>query len=327
MTLINDVLENVSVERIREHIRALQGIRHPLVDPQALERAADYVLAALQPLGYQISTHRFSEGQREYRNVIAASPSAPFNQAHDAPFNKAHDAPFNKAHGGLYPDERVIVIAHYDTVAASPGADDNASGVAVLLELATVLQALRFERTLQLVAVNLEETEQDDGLGPRSLRGSRALAEHARANAWNIAGVVVLESVAYAGESIPQQMPPGLSIELPRSGDFIALVGNEDSIRLVNAFSQAIERHRIPLPCVPLVVPGQGHALPDTRRSDHAPFWDNGYQAIMLTDTANFRNPHYHQPSDTLETLNLPFAANVCRAVAGLAADLAGGVE
>ncbi len=300
---INNALESVSVDRIRDHIRALQGIRHPLVNPQALEQAADYILAALQPLDYQISLHHFSEGQHEYRNIIATSP------------------------GARHPAERVIVIAHYDTVANSPGADDNASGVAVLLELATVLRACRFERALQLIAVNLEEAEQDDELGPRSLRGSRALAEHARANDWSIAGVVVLESVAYAGVSIPQQTPPGLPIELPQFGDFIALVGNEDSIQLVSAFSQAIERYQIPLPCAPLVVPGQGHVFPDTRRSDHAPFWDNDYPAIMLTDTANFRNPHYHQPSDTLETLNLPFAANVCRAVAGLAADLAGCVR
>jgi hypothetical protein len=63
---------------------------------------------------------------------------------------------------------------------------------------------------------------------------------------------------------------------------------------------------------MPLIVPGNGEILPDTRRSDRAPFWDAGYKAIMLTDTANFRTPHYHQPSDTLETLNLDFAANVC---------------
>jgi hypothetical protein len=78
------------------------------------------------------------------------------------------------------------------------------------------------------------------------------------------------------------------------------------------------------LPYFPLVVPGNGEILPDTRRSDHAPFWDLGYKAIMVTDTANFRTPHYHQTSDTLDTLNLDFAVNVCRATAGLIMELAG---
>ncbi len=302
-SLKSSALENVSVDRIRDHIRALEGIRHPLVDLEALERAADYILAWLQPLGYEVSEHCFTQGSREFRNIIAARS------------------------GTRYPEERVMVVAHYDTVSISPGADDNASGVAVLLELATVLQPLRFDRTVQLIAVNLEERERDDDPESRALRGSAALAEHARENGWRIEGVVVLESIAYAGESIPQTAPNGLPIKLPEFGDFIALVGNDDSAELVRLFIQAVERYQIPLPCVPLVVPGKGEALPDTRRSDHAPFWDQDYKAIMVTDTANFRNPNYHQTSDTLETLNLPFAAEVCRAVGNLVVDVAGGVS
>jgi len=101
-------------------------------------------------------------------------------------------------------------------------------------------------------------------------------------------------------------------------------VGNEASRGLVEAFVQAVGRYRIPLPVVPLVVPGNGEILSDTRRSDHAPFWDMGYRAVMVTDTANFRSPHYHQPTDTLDTLNIPFAAEVCRAVVATVLDLAG---
>ena len=77
------------------------------------------------------------------------------------------------------------------------------------------------------------------------------------------------------------------------------------------------------LPCVSLLVSGKGEALPDTRRSDHVPFWDRGYRAVMLTDTANYRNPHYHQKSDELRTLDIPFITNVARALAGAVADLA----
>lgn len=297
---LSRALADVSVDRIRHHIRALQGVRHPRVDLAALERAADYIATALQTPGYDLTAHRFTEGDHEFRNIIASCP------------------------GIQYPAQRVIVLAHYDTVAISPGADDDASGVAVLLELATVLRALRFERTVQFIAVNLEEREQDDD--PKSIytRGSRALAEYARENGWRIEGVVVLETIAYAGEAIAQKAPQGLPIKLPEVGNFIAIVGNANSAELVSAFTRAVERYQLPLPCFPLVVPGNGEVLPDTRRSDHASFWDQGYRAIMLTDTANFRSPHYHQPSDTLETLNLPFTTEVCRAVVGLVADLAG---
>ncbi len=297
--MIQNALENVSVGRIRDHIRTLEGIRHPLVDLEALERAADHISAVLESLAYQVTEHHFTEGDREYRNIIATRS------------------------GTRCPEERILVIAHYDTVAISPGADDNASGVAVLLELATVLQPFSFECTVQFVGINLEERGPEDGPQSSITRGSRALAEHAREHGWRIEAVVVLESIAYAGESIPQQMPAGLAIDHPEYGDFIAVVGNEGSAGLVGAFIQAVARYQIPLPCLPLVVPGKGEILPDTRRSDHAPFWDRDYRAIMVTDTANFRNPHYHQPSDRLETLNLPFAAQVCRAVGGLVADLA----
>ena len=101
------------------------------------------------------------------------------------------------------------------------------------------------------------------------------------------------------------------------------MVGNEDSRRLVYGFVQAVERYQLSLPCLPIAVPGTGELLPDSRRSDHAPFWDHGYQAIMITDTTNFRSPHYHLPGDKLETLNLQFAAKVCRATGGLILEIA----
>ena len=110
---------------------------------------------------------------------------------------------------------------------------------------------------------------------------------------------------------------------LPEVGDFIAVVGNDDSLELVEGFAGAVERYKLPLPYLKMVVPEIGELFPDSRRSDHASFWDSGYKAIMLTDTANFRSPHYHRPSDTLETLNLQFAAEVCRATAGLVVEAA----
>jgi len=299
VNIFHQVLEGVTVERLRSHIQAIEGIRHPLAAPVALEQAADYIWNTLQSLDYEMLEHRFTEDGRDFRNVIATR------------------------RGTHYPEQRVIVLAHYDTVSVTPGADDNASGVAVLLELATILMPFQFERSVQFIGVSLEENAREDDPTSTGTRGSRALATHARRNNWEIDGVVVLESVAYAGDSVVQTSPAGVPIKVPEVGNFIAVVGNEDSIQLVEGFAQAIERYGIALPYLSMAVPGTGELLPDTRRSDHAPFWDNGYKAIMITDTTNFRSPHYHKPSDTLETLNLAFAAEVCRATGGLIVETA----
>ena len=297
--MLHEVLKLVSVDRIRNHIKSIEGVRHPLTAPAALEQAAKYIRETLGSLGYSMSEHAFLDNGGNFSNVIATHS------------------------GTRYPDQRVIVLAHYDTVSNSPGADDNASGIAVLLELATVLKPLQFERSIQFIAVNLEENAGEDGTGTGT-RGSRALARFAREHDWDIQGVVVLESVAYAGDCVIQKAPAGMPVEVPETGDFIAIVGNESSNELVQGFGRAIDRYRIPLPYFSLVVPGKGEMFPDTRRSDHAPFWDHGFKAIMVTDTTNFRSPHYHQPSDTSDTLNLNFAAEVCRATGTMVVELAG---
>ncbi len=295
--MLEEMLNRVSEDRIREHIRVLEGVRHPVAAPAALERAGDYIQASLGSLSYRIEPHRFSFAGREYRNIIATRQ------------------------GTLNPEERLLLIAHYDTVEGSPGADDNASGVAVLLEAARVLDQVEFGRTVHFAAVNLEERQREGTLDTTGLWGSRALAAEAERQDWMIVGAIVLEMVAFAGESIAQATPGGLPINVPEQGDFIGVIGNTASSDLVDVFVQATRRYGLGLPVVPLVVPGNGEMLEATRRSDHAPFWDRGYKAIMLTDTAESRSPHYHQPTDTLETLNLPFAAQVCRAVAGMIAD------
>jgi Zn-dependent M28 family amino/carboxypeptidase len=285
--------KSVRIGRIRDHIQALEGVRHPVTAPVFLDQTADYIVSHLTMAGYELSEQHVPSNGHLFRNVIATR------------------------NGLGRQNERVVLLAHYDTVAGSPGADDNASGVAVLLEIATLLAPLRFERTIHFIAVTLEENE-DSNDSDSGTRGSRVLAAHARENGWDIASVVVLESVAYAGKDVVQTVPPGVPVPVPETGDFVALVGNERSRELVDGFAQQIERQQIDLPYVTLVVPGNGETLPDSRRSDHAPFWDEGYRAIMVTDTTNFRNPHYHRSSDMLETLNLEFAAKVCSATAGL---------
>lgn len=289
----------ISPQGIGNHIRKLEGVRHPAASPEALEAAADYVAETLTSYGYPTTPQWFTERGRRYRNIIATK----------------------KGYGT--PQQQILLVAHYDTVATSPGADDNASGVAVLLEVAAALIPLKFERTIRFIGLNLEENR-DENAPDSGTRGSRALANHAASEGWELEGVVVLESVAFAGDDVVQGAPSGLPFPAPDYGNFIAVVGNERSRGLVEGFTRGAAGALPPLPCLPLVVPGNGESLPDTRRSDHAPFWDKGYRGIMVTDTTNFRNPHYHRESDTLETLNLGFAAQVGSVTAALIAHMAG---
>ncbi len=293
-------LQGISVDRLARHIRALEGIRHPAAAPQALARAGEYLRGVLEGLRYPVRVHEFEDVGRIFPNFIADKP------------------------GTRFPSERVIVLAHFDTVSITPGADDNASGVAGLLELAEVLRGVNFERTLQFVAVNLEERQEEGNPATPITRGSIALVKHALQEGWDIRGVLDLECIAYAGEDLTQTIPAGLPPGLPQQGNFIAAVGNQRSAGIIGAFHEAVRLLGLALPLVPMVVPGNGEALPDSRRSDNAPFWDAGYPAIMVTDTANLRNPHYHKPTDVLDTLNLDFAARVCQATGGAAALLAG---
>jgi len=299
MEQIKKLLDEISLEKIETHIRNLEGIRHPVFAPDALEKAADYIWETLQSYGLDMSWHHFIEDEKQYRNILGLHQ------------------------GTKHPQKKVGVLAHFDTVAITPGADDNASGVAAMLELARVLSQYQFEKSLLFIGVNLEEQKVDGEKGSPCVRGSTALAAHAKEQDWEIEGIVNFETIAYAGDEIRQKTPQNLPIEMPPVGNFIGVIGNEYSAEMVKGYAGVIEQYQIPLPYLPLVVPGKGEVMPDTRRSDHAPFWDKGYAAIMLTDTANFRTPHYHQPTDILDTLNLPFATEVCRAGSGLVCNMA----
>lgn len=242
-------------------------------------------------MGYQVTHHCFEALNGTYRNVIAT-----------------RDLPSNSS-----PLPPLLIGAHYDTVPGSPGADDNASGLAVLLETAQSLSGSSLPRPIRFVAFCLEE----DGL-----LGSSAYAAMLRQSGEALAGAIILECVGYArSEEGTQQAPPGVPVAVPSVGNFLAVVGNEASRALTRMVAGAMKPH---VPVVPLVVPGNGELLPDTRRSDHAAFWDQGFPAVMVTDTANFRNPHYHQSSDVPDTLNLEFMSQVARGVVATAKQLAG---
>lgn len=263
------------------HLAALARERHPDTSPAALRETASYLSQQFIRSSLAVTTHRFEAWGQTYDNVIGTKPAA----------NGTATTP-------------LILAAHYDTVSGSPGADDNASSLAVLLEIARRLKQRVLTRPLQFIAFCLEE---------KDLLGSRAYAAHLTETGQSIHGAIVLECVGYASDREgSQQTPPGIPVAVPSVGNFLALIGNQTSASLTAALSQAMTPT---IPVVPLIVPGNGEQLPDTRRSDHTAFWEQGFAAVMVTDTANFRNPHYHRSTDTVDTLNLKFLASVADAV------------
>ena len=202
-----------------------------------------------------------------------------------------------------------ILGAHLDSCPETPGADDNASAVAVLLETASCLSAEElptFDSALELVVFDLEES---------GMLGGAHHAACCRSVGRQITGMVSLEMLGYCDE-IPgsQRLPPELAQLYPDAGNFIAIVGNQNSAELIRGFVQGC-RSVNNLPVEHLQIPNNGHVFPPTRLSDHSPFWDAGYPALMVTDTSFLRNPHYHQPTDTVDTLDQHFLHKVAEGV------------
>ena len=277
-------------DRFIPHLQRIIGERHPDSSPESLRGTADYLRQQFTSLGLSTVSHEFSAWGRIYENVIATTP---------------HDRDSSAA--------PLILAAHYDTVIGSPGADDNASALAVLLDVARQVVNVRLQRPVRLIAFCLEE---------ENLLGSRAYAAHLTSTQQSILGAIVLECVGYTrDEEGSQKIPPGVPVTVPTVGNFLAVIGNQGSHALTMVVEQAMKSR---IPVVPLVVPGNGELLPDTRRSDHTSFWEQGFPAVMLTDTANFRNPNYHQPTDTIETLNLDFMGQVADGVVAAVVELAG---
>jgi hypothetical protein len=214
---------------------------------------------------------------------------------------------------GRTPDAPWLALsAHYDSVLQSPGADDNGSGVAALLELARRLSAGGFRRELRLLFFDAEEP---------GLIGSGAwLMQREDADLRRCAGLINLETMGYTDRRPGTQvMPAGSEIIFQPGdrGDFLLCLGNFESRALAEAVGEALELQAGESFRVETfgLLPGAGWVLPDTRRSDHAHFWDRGLPAVLLTDTANLRSRHYHTGSDRLETLDLPFLAAATRGV------------
>ncbi|MCS6878341.1 MAG: M28 family peptidase [Geminicoccaceae bacterium] len=272
-------------ERLRRHVEVLAGEIGPRVlgAGDALSRAEAYLRDELEAAGLRVERRAYRFFGREVANLVGVPPAS----------REAR--------------RWYLVGAHYDTVADTPGADDNASAVAVMLELARRLA--RASLPLRFVAFTLEEPP----AFATPWQGSRRFCRDTRRRGEEVLGAIVLEMVGFTAAHQPY--PAVLARRgYPETGDFIGVIGDRRS----RAFTQRLVAGMKAAGTVPvesLIVGLRGWLLPISRLSDHASFWDRGWPAVMVTDTAFLRNPNYHRPSDTPETLDYRFMAGVAEAL------------
>lgn len=289
--------QEVLRRRLERHVRVLAGEvgeRSAATYPNAV-RAAAYIDSVLRSLGYVVVSQEFSAGGRTYRNVEATLGG-----------------------GTVARHEVVLLGAHYDTAEDASGADDNASGVAGVLELARVFARAPQGRTVRFVFFANEEPP----WFPTSDMGSRHYAKAARARNDQIVAMLSIESIGYYDtEKGSQRYPFPLNLAYPDVGDFIGFVSNLKSRPLLRRAIAAFRAHAR--------FPTQGAAapawVPGVWWSDHWSFWLEGYPAIMITDTAPYRNPFYHTAADTPDKLDYGRMARVVDGLAAVVRALAAG--
>jgi len=264
------------VNRLYQHVEYLSvsvGSRS-VFEYEKIEAAKHYIVSTLEHIGYTPSFQHFEYHHKAYSNIIVTLK------------------------GETMPDETVIIGAHYDTVYGTPGADDNASAVAVLLELCRALKDISPARTLKFIFFTLEE--------PPAFRsesmGSYVYAKHAKERGEKIQAMICLEMVGYyndrkGGQSFPL---PFMSLMYPSTPNFITIVGNVKSRSLTKKVAASIRRSS----AIPVETLSTISSVPGVDFSDHRSFWKMGYAAVMITDTAFYRNPNYHSERDTIDTLN-----------------------
>jgi Zn-dependent M28 family amino/carboxypeptidase len=267
-----DVVRGVSSERLRAYVDLLAFPRHYVAERKANVHARDLLLRLLRSFGY--TPHL----QGTYDNIVANSGGA-------------EEGPF------------LLLGAHYDSVPGCPGADDNASAVAVCLECARLLKEHEVGSTM-IVLFNREE----DGL-----LGSR---EFVAQSAGTVEEAHIFEMVGFCTRAPgSQKMPPGLpGVAAPDVGDFLGLLANRYSNAVAENLLTLAATYVPQFPVLALkIYLGVERYFGDLLRSDHTPFWEAGIASLMWTDTSEFRNPHYHRTSDTPDTLDYDFLAKVAQ--------------
>lgn len=291
---VMDPARDISRERLRAHVTRLADEIGPrnVFRPEKLQAAADYIEAVWREQGYAVIRHPFTVNSQTCLNLEASRP------------------------GGSRATEIIVVGAHYDTVDESPGANDNGSGVAVLLELARAFAGVNADRTIRFVAFPNEEPP----FFQTPEMGSRVYARQARERGDRIVAMVSLETLGYYRDTPgSQQYPAFFKWFYPDRGNFVGFVANFRSRAVMRRAVQAFRgQSKVPAECVATfpAVPGVGW-------SDHASFWAEGYPAFMVTDTAFYRYAEYHTPQDTPEKLDYQSLAELTRGLCGVVETLA----
>jgi len=279
---------------LEQHLKVLAGDigERNLLEYESLEKTAAYISSQFESLSFQVSCQEFEVLRRTVRNIEVELTVE------------------------YRPEELVIDGAHYDSVPGCPGANDNGSGVAALLEIARLLKQKQGARTLRLVAFVNEEPPyfQSEDMG------SFVYARRCKQRDENIVAMISLETIGYySDQEGSQSYPPPFNLVYPSKGDFISFVGNVSSRGLVRDCVASFRRHT--------KFPSQGGALPSWISgigwSDHWSFWEMGFPALMVTDTAPFRYSYYHTPSDTLDRVDYDRTARVTAGIARVVSELA----
>lgn len=324
------VLAAVSAARLRGDVERLPAPRSRLHSPERMAQADALILDGLTTAGWAAAARPF-----ELHDVAGFLDHAegPFPAGMKLKFYR-HLAGVNilAVKEGAESRAAIVVGAHHDTVRDSPGADDNTASVAALLELARLLAPHRFRRTIALAAFDMEEIH---------CFGSRALVAEL-ADERCIAGAIVYETMAYS-DAAPhsQSWPPGLGLLYPGlrrhvrrrrfAGDWTLLIHRRASRGLARALADAMVRiagdgaavtvcDRGDLPVLGALTRRLVPAVSHLARSDHLAFWQAGIPAVLVTDTADFRNPHYHAATDTADTLDYDRLAAIVAATASVLA-------
>jgi Zn-dependent M28 family amino/carboxypeptidase len=298
---IQNMLPNIDSTLVYQYMQYIAQPRHHTAAPIGLETIKDSIEANFTRHHLQTQRSAFNFGAVASENILGRKP-------------------------GLWQEKNTIIVdAHFDAVANVPGADDNGSSLAAVLIASKILSDYNFEKTIQFIGFDKEES---------GLKGSLYYVNNSIPDYQQTEAVLNMEMIGYYSDAPnSQQVPTGFAQLFPAAVDSITnggnqgvwlfTVGNANSASLSLAFD-TIARNYVPeVKSLVMNVPANGQIAPDLRRSDHAPFWDAGFKALMLTDGAEYRNSNYHTPGDSLGTLNIPYLVRNIKAVTAVAAELA----
>lgn len=284
--------------RLRTHVGAIASKEHNTATPRELEQAARHIETTLQGYGYSLRRQEYEAGGQKVRNIeVSVANTTP----------------------GAKPERIFIVGAHYDSARGAPGANDNGSGTAAVLELARLLKTMQPSRGTEVKFVFFVNEEPPWFMGEEM--GSMQHARDLKKNGHKVEGPLILETIGwYSQARNSQKLPPGLEKHYPSTGNFIAFVGTLENSALVRQALAAFKAESS-FPAEGLAAPA--HVMGVTL-SDHSSYNRQGYPALMITDTAFLRYPYYHTAENTPDKLDYASMARVVKGLARTIDSLAG---